>query len=66
MQGTTLIDTYSCNILVILTLDIQKLQKVMLAEDWIVVQSEGPVIREIKYLISKNKLKGCKVYSWDL
>ena len=35
----------------------------MLAEDWIVAQSKDPAIREIKYPISKNKLKGNKVYS---
>ena len=37
----------------------------MSAEDWIVAQSKNPAIREIKYLISKNKLKGHKLYSWD-
>ena len=43
----------------------QKDPKAMSLEDWIVAQSKDPAIREIKYLISKNKLKGCKVYSQD-
>ena len=64
-QGTTLIQAYSCNIQTTDTLDIQKDQKVMPVEDWIVAQSKDLVIREIKYLISKNKLKGCRVYSQD-
>ena len=34
----------------------------MLLKDWIIAQSQDPVLREIKYLISKNKLKGCKEY----
>ena len=29
----------------------------MSLEYWIIAQSKEPVIREIKYLISKNKLK---------
>ena len=37
----------------------------MLVEDWVVGQSKDPAIREIKQLISKNKLKGHKVYSQD-
>ena len=37
----------------------------MSVEDWVVAQSKDIVIREIKYLISKNKLNGQKVYSWD-
>ena len=56
-QGTTLIQVYSCNI--------QKDPKATLLEDWIITQSQEPVIREIKYLLSKNKLKGCKVYLQD-
>ena len=35
----------------------------MLVEVWIVAQSKDPAIRENKYLISKKKLKGHKVYS---
>ena len=62
-QCTTLIEASSCNIQVTETLDIQKDPNAMLLEDWIIAQSKGTVIREIKYLISKNKLKGCKVCS---
>ena len=38
----------------------------MLLENWILVQSQDPAIREIKYLINKNTLKGHKVYLQDL
>ena len=37
----------------------------MSLNDWIIVQSQDPEIREIKYLMSKNKLKGHKVYLQD-
>ena len=37
----------------------------MPVEDLIVAQSKDPGIRETKCLISKSKLKGHKVYSWD-
>ena len=37
----------------------------MLVEDWVVAQSMGPMIREIKYLINNKKLKEDKVYSQD-
>ena len=37
----------------------------MLLEDWIMAQSQDPLIRKIKDLINKNKLKGCKVYLQD-
>ena len=60
------IDPYSFNIWVIEALDIPKDPKVMSAEDMVVAQSKDPTIREIKCLISKNKLKGYNVYSWDL
>ena len=65
MEGTTLIQAYSCNIKVTKTLDMQPDPKAMLLKDWIVAQSQDPVIREIKYLISKNKQRGCKVYLQD-
>ena len=65
MQGTLLIEAYSCNVWVNETLDIQKDPKVILVADWVVVKSKDTVIREIKYLISKTKLKGHRVYSWD-
>ena len=42
-----------------------KEQKAMSLGDWIVAQRKDPAIREIKYLISKNKLEGHKVYSQD-
>ena len=47
------------------TLDMQKDQKAMLQKDWIITQSQDPAIREIKYLISKNKLMEHKVYLQD-
>ena len=34
--------------------DIQKDPKVMSVEDWVLAQSKEPMIREIKYLISKT------------
>ena len=37
----------------------------MSLEDWIITQSKDLAIMKIKYLISKNKLKVCKVYSQD-
>ena len=37
----------------------------MSVEDWVIAQSKDPVVREIKYLINNNKLKGHKVFSWD-
>ena len=40
----------------------QKDPKAMLLGDWIISQGKDPAISEIKYLISKSKLKGCKVY----
>ena len=43
----------------------QKDPKAMLLEEWIITQSKDPVIREIRYLVSTNKLEGCKVYSLD-
>ena len=62
-QGATLMEAYSCNIWITETLDIPNDPKVMLVEDWVVAQSKDPVIREIKYLISKSKLRGHTVYS---
>ena len=61
-QGTTLIEAFSCNVQVTETLDIQKDPKAMSVEDWIVAQNKDPVIRKIKYLISKEKSKGHTVY----
>ena len=46
-QGTTLTEVCSCKIKVTETLDMQKY--------WIITQRQDPAIREIKYLISKNK-----------
>ena len=40
--------------------------KAMLLKDWIILQGQDSEIREIKYLISKNKLKGQKVYLQDM
>ena len=58
-------EAYSYNICVTETLIVQKDPKVLLVEDWIVAQSKNPAIREIKYLINTNKLKGCKAYTQD-
>ena len=58
VQGTILIETYSCNIWVTDTLDMQKDLKAMLLKDWIIAQSKDPVIREIKYLISNKQAEG--------
>ena len=65
MQSTTLMEAYSCNIQVTDTLDMQKDPKAMSLEDWIMAQSRGPGMREIKYLTSKNKLKDHMVYMQD-
>ena len=43
----------------------QKNPKAMSLEDWIMAQSQYPAIREMKYLICNNTLKGCKVYLQD-
>ena len=65
MQGTTLTEAYSCNVQVTETLDMHKDPKAMSLEVWIIAQSQEPAIREIKYLISKNKLKEHKMYLQD-
>ena len=64
-QGDTLIEAYSCNIQVTETLDMKQDPKAISLKDWIVVQSQDPAIREIKYLISNNKLGGSKMYLQD-
>ena len=33
----------------------------MLVEDWVVAKIKDPAIRQIKYLINNNKLKGHKM-----
>ena len=53
-QATTLIEVYSCNMQVTETSDMQTDSKTMLWKDWIIVQSQDPVVKEIKYLISKK------------
>ena len=58
-------EAYFCNILVTETLDVQKDPKTMSVEDWVVAQSKDPMIKEIKYHFNNNKLKGCRVNSWD-
>ena len=57
MQGTILIEAYSCNIQVTESLDMKKDPKPTSLEDWIIAKSKDPVIRKIKYLINENKLK---------
>ena len=64
-QDTTLIEAYSCNIQVTDTLHMQKDPKAMSLKDWIVAQSQDSVMREIQYHISKNIVKGHKVYLQD-
>ena len=59
-QGNTLMEDYPCNTGVKETPVVQKDQKVMLVEDWVVAQSKDPMIREIEYLINTNKLKGVR------
>ena len=53
-QGTTLIEAYSCDIQVTETLDMQKDPKAISLEDGIMAKRQDPMIREIKYLLSKN------------
>ena len=65
VQGATLIEAYSHNIQVTETLAIQKDPKAMSLGDWTIAQSKDTMIREIKSLISRNKLKEYKVYLWD-
>ena len=50
-----LMEVYSCNIQVNESSDIQKDPKAILQKDWNIAQSPDPAIREIKFLISKNK-----------
>ena len=64
-QGITLIEVCACNIQITETLDMHKDPKAMSQKDWIIAQSQDPMIREIKYHISKSKLKGYKVYFQD-
>ena len=59
-------EVYSCNVWVIETLDMQKDPKVMSVKECVIIQGEDPAIMENKYLINNKKLKGQKVYSWDL
>ena len=58
VQGTTLIETFSYNVHVTETLDMQKDPKAMLVKDWVIAQSEDPAIREIKYLLNNKDSKG--------
>ena len=50
VQGSTLMEAYSCNVQVTETLDMWEDPKAMLIKDWIIAQSKDPAIREIKYL----------------
>ena len=65
IQGTTLIEAYSCNFQVTKTLDRMEYTRTMSEKDWIITQNRDPVIREIKYLMNKGGLTGWNVYSWD-
>ena len=69
VKGTTPIEAYSCNIQVTEMLVMQKDPKATSLENWIMAtldQSQDPAIREIQYLISRNKPKACKLYFQDL
>ena len=46
-------------------MDTQEDPKTMSLKDWIMVESHGPTIREIKFLIGKNWLTRQKVNSKD-
>ena len=63
-QDTTLMEAYSCNILVTETLYVQKEPKMITVEDSVVAQSKDLAMRKINYLIN-NKVKWYKMYSWD-
>ena len=65
IQGTTLMEAYSCNKQVTKIWEMQTDPRAMLVKDWIIAQSKVPAIREIKYLINNKKLKGQKVYPQD-
>ena len=39
--------------------------KTMSFKDWVIVQNNNPAIREIEFLMGKNKMKGRKVNSND-
>ena len=55
VQGTPLIEAYSCNVWVTETLDRMEDSKAMSEIDWIIAQNRDPVIREIKYLMNKKR-----------
>ena len=59
-KGTTFIGVYSCNIQVTETLDMQKDPKAIPQKDWIIAQSQDPVIREIKTLLAKLNWLGVR------
>ena len=59
VQGTTVMEAYSCNVWVTETLE--KEPKAMSVKDWVITQNKDPEIREIKYLINNKRLKGRKV-----
>ena len=48
-QDTTLIEVYSCNIQVTRSLHMQEDPKALSQKDWIIAQSQDPMIREIRY-----------------
>ena len=58
VQGTTLIEAYSCNVWVTETLDRTEDPKAMSEKDWIIAQNRDPVIREITLWIKKNSQGG--------
>ena len=65
VQGSTLIEAYFCNIQITKTLDMQLNPKSHAFKGLDHGPNQDPAIREIKYLISKNKLRGHKVYLQD-
>ena len=58
VQGTTLMEAYSCNVWVTENLDMEKDPKAMPVKDWVITWTKYPAIREIKYLINNKRLKG--------
>ena len=60
VQGTTVMEAYSCNVWVTETLDMQKEPKAMLVKDWVITQNKDPEIREIRYPLNNKRLKNEK------
>ena len=64
-RGTTMIQTNSSNKQVTETSNMQNDTQGMSQKDWNIAQIQDHMLREIKYLIGKDKLKEHKVYLYD-